>query len=587
MSEQENLHPSEVGLAVAEAIPALSKKEQAKLANIIGFFRDAADAAFPVQGFEVMTDPTADVLRERLEALKPGTLVAQRARFESDPTLRHPIPYIILFRQREDGSLEFFVYQRTKLIGEDLLGQKFSVALGGHPEAPSIRFHPDWSFDTTQSLMACLVSELDEEVTINGMKFTDYSETGGLFTYAHEGFLRDDSDKVGLQHIGVVYTIGLPAGTEVECIEEELITVGFRTLEELAADLELPEVNAIYDFENWSKICIRSWVERIELAKAAEATDAMFLAEEGNEIPTEAEAEEAVRLRGQSDKFIHMDEMPYMAVAEGDIGRGLTEPVMQFTVPEDVPGMVRAEDGVLYFTVDPADPDPQATINQLTAIYHETIRPAPVVEGVDTAEPIADIASLAQFNLGVAEPISEELYALHKEHGVDLKTLELGEFEEFVQRNGSVFYSGQITHPVSGAKELNIHILVDDIDPLNTVKLVREQLVADWAGATEPLTNGVKVDLAPFAKDILEQSDRPLSAGPNGDWKPYNPVEVDPSAETKVLTEAHREIGTTDEQMQTAVTELVRISDSVQPEASVVQTHSGDGDNVAGDKVTR
>lgn len=461
MSEQENLHPSEVGLAVAEAIPALSKKEQAKLANIIGFFRDAADAAFPVQGFEVMTDPTADVLRERLEALKPGTLVAQRARFESDPTLRHPIPYIILFRQREDGSLEFFVYQRTKLIGEDLLGQKFSVALGGHPEAPSIRFHPDWSFDTTQSLMACLVSELDEEVTINGMKFTDYSETGGLFTYAHEGFLRDDSDKVGLQHIGVVYTIGLPAGTEVECIEEELITVGFRTLEELAADLELPEVNAIYDFENWSKICIRSWVERIELAKAAEATDALFLAEEGNEIPTEAEAEEAVRLRGQSDKFVHIDESPFLA--EGDIGRGLAEPVMQFTVPEDVPGMVRAEDGVLYFTVDPADPDPQATINQLTAIYHETIRPAPVVEGVDTAEPVDT-----------------------------------------------------------------------------------------------------------FAKEILSLGN-----------------EVDPSAETKVLTEAHREIGTTDEQMQTAVTELVRISDSVQPEASVVQTHSGDGDNVAGDKVTR
>jgi predicted NUDIX family phosphoesterase len=511
MSEASNVHPSEVGLATP---PELTKKELAKLANIIAFFRDDAEKAFPVQGIEVMTDPSRDVLRERLEALKPGTLVAQRARIEKDPYFRHPIPYIIIFRQRDDGSLEFFVYQRTKLIGEDLLGQKYSVALGGHPEAPSIRFHEDWSFNTTESLMACLVSELDEEATFNGLSFSDYSETGGMFTYAHDAFLRDDSDAVGLQHIGIVYTIGLPANVEVECIEEELITVGFRTLDELAADLELPEVNAIYDFENWSRICIKSFADRIEATKSQEATDALFLQEEGNELPPEDEVDQAdapTYPRGLRPELVHIDEAPFLA--EGDIGRGQLNP---------------------------------------QTFYREE-----------------DLVDLAQFNLGVAEPISEELYALHKEHGVDLKTLELGEFEEFVQRNGSVFYSGQITHPVSGAKELNIHIMVEDKDPLNTIKLVREQLAVDWAGATEPLADGVKVDLAPkvaaFAQELLEQADRPLSAGPNGDWKPYNPEPVDPSAETKVLTEAHREIGTTDDQMKVAVDELTRISDSVQP----------------------
>lgn len=122
---------------------------------------------------------------------------------------------------------------------------------------------------------------------------------------------------------------------------------------------------------------------------------------------------------------------------------------MQFTVPEDVPGMVRGADNVLYFTIDPADPDPAATIEQLTAIWKETVKPAPSV--------------------------------------------------------------------------------------------------------------------AAFAQELLDQADRPLSAGPNGDWKPYDPAPVDPSAETKVLTEAHREIGTTDDQMKVAVDELVRISDEAQP----------------------
>lgn len=447
MSEASNVHPSEVGLATP---PELTKKELAKLANIIAFFRDDAEKVFPVQGIEVMTDPSRDVLAERLEALKPGTLVAQRARIERDPYFRHPIPYIIIFRQRDDGSLEFFVYQRTKLIGEDLLGQKYSVALGGHPEADSIRFHPDWSFDTPQSLMACLVQELDEEATFNGLSFSDYSETGGMFTYAHDAFLRDDSDAVGLQHIGIVYTIGLPANVEVVCIEEELITVGFRTLDELAADLELPEVNAIYDFENWSRICIKSFADRIEATKAQEAADALFIQEEGNELAPEGDAdavEEPTYPRGLRPEIAHIDEAGFLP--EGDIGRGLTEPVMQFTVPEDVPGMVRGADNVLYFTIDPADPDPAATIEQLTAIWKETVKPAPSV--------------------------------------------------------------------------------------------------------------------AAFAQELLDQADRPLSAGPNGDWKPYDPAPVDPSAETKVLTEAHREIGTTDDQMKVAVDELVRISDEAQP----------------------
>lgn len=469
MTEANNVHPSEVGLAVAAATPILSKKEQAKLANIIGFFRDAADAAFPVQGLEVMTDPSRDVLTERMEALKGGALVAQRARLEADPYFRHPIPYILIFRQRDDGGLEFFIYQRTKLIGEDLLAGNHSVGLGGHPEAPCIRFHPDWSFNLTESLMACVVEELDEEVTFNGLSFSDYSETGGLFTYGHEGFLRDDSNKVGLQHIGIVYTIGLPANVEVECIEDELVTVGFRTLEELGGDLELPAENSLYDFENWSRICLLSTIERIEATKAAEAVDALFVQEEGF---TEAEfevvlepGEELKAPRGETAFVAHVDELPFLPPAgdepatmgTSDIGRGLTNPVLHFTVPEDVTGMTRGEDGVLYFELDPADPDPQTTLNELEAIYHEVIRPAPVAVYEDTA-------AVADTNIGS------------------------------------------------------------------------------------------------FAQTILQQATEDDTAGE----VVYMAVPVNPAPETAVLTELHREVGITDDQMKRGVDELTRISDSVQ-----------------------
>jgi predicted NUDIX family phosphoesterase len=426
MTEANNVHPSEVGLTTP---PELSKKEKAKLANILGFFRDAAEAVFPVQGFEVMTDPSRNVLLERMEALKPGTLVAQRARLEADPYFRHPIPYILIHRQRADGSIEFFVYQRTKLIGEDLLGQKFSLALGGHPEVPCIRFDADAAFDVEQSLLACLVQELDEEASFNGKTFTDYTEGGGLYTFAHDGFIRDDSDKVGLQHIGIVYAIGLPADVEVVCIEEELITVGFRTLEELSLDLELPLENSTYDFENWSRLVIHSYVDRIERVKAAEAVDALFLAEEGMV--------------------------------------GGAEPII-----------------------------PEGTVTT----YLPPVGDAPVAER--------------------------------------------GEAQHFVHLDEVPFYPADDSAPV----------------PLG--------LGSADGGQSMPLGlaiagNGGVMDC--FAKEVLEQVDRPLSAGPNGDWKPYDPAPVDPSAETKVLTELHREVGTTDDQMKVAVDELTRISDSVQP----------------------
>lgn len=493
MSEANNVHPSEADLTTG--VPELSKKEKAKLANILGFFRDAAEAVFPVQGFEVMTDPARNVLLERMIALRPGTLVAQRARLEADPHFRHPIPYILIHRQRPDGSLEFFVYQRTKLIGEDLLGQKFSLALGGHPEVPSIRFDEEAQFDTEQSLLACLVAELDEEASFNGQSFTEYTEGGGLYTFSHDGFLRDDSDKVGLQHIGIVYVIGLPADVEVVCLEEELITVGFRTLEELSADLELPETNALYDFENWSKLCIRSWVDRIEATKAAEAVDALFLSEQS--VETEPAVSDAL-----GNAPINVD----------DLGRGMTEA-----------GMLVDEELFLG-----EEPDADQSWRQ---------------EQLEAAE---DMAAMVEA-LPPEEPLNDATRTLYRENaGVDLDALVLPEAVRLVSRGDIAFMVGDILHPVDGSKPISIMVDPCDPDPVSTYEAIKAELLSQWNQGNSGVVTAESVEA--FAKEIMELGG-----------------EVNPSAETHVLTELHREIGVTDEQMKRGVDELVRISDSVQP----------------------
>lgn len=595
MSEANNVHPSEVGLAVP---PELSKKEQAKLANILGFFRDAAEAVFPVQGFEVMTDPARNVLLERLIALRPGTLVAQRARLEADPHFRHPIPYILIHRQRPDGSLEFFVYQRTKLIGEELLGQKFSLALGGHPEVPCIRFDADAQFDTEQSLMACLVQELDEEATFNGQTFSDYTEAGGLYTYSHDGFIRDDSDKVGLQHIGIVYVIGLPMDVEVACAEEELITVGFRTLEELSADMELPLENSLYDFENWSRLVIRSYVERVEAIQAAEAVDAMFLAECGQEASVELEpGAELINPEG-----VDLPELPAADGSAPELGLaplndgaavplGLAKPGDAVAVPLGVAvaGMGGITNAVLH---DAPEDVIGRGMTKAVLIMDEELLLGEEPDADQTWR--QDQLEIAESGIIMCDPedlpeigeVTEEHRARHRAEGVALEDLKLPEGASLFSRGELVFISDTIEHPWEGVKALHAHILPSDKDPIGTLAQVKAGLLEQWMdplniqGMTrgedgvlyftvdpqdpDPqvtlkfLTDAFKqtvkaapttVDTTEFAKEVIAQ---------------ITSAEVDPSADTTVLTELHREVGTTDAQMQVAVSELVRISDEAQ-----------------------
>ncbi|MNU72268.1 hypothetical protein D3C71_617230 [compost metagenome] len=281
----DNVHPAEAGLEMP--LDPNQVELDSKERMVLGFFRDVIDAEFTEAGIQ-FSDNTVDELANRFNKIKHGAVLAQRARLEKDPQFRHPIPYIPIHRHNEEGQLELFVYQRTKQVGEEKLFGKHSLAVGGHPEAPNMRFHPNWSIDGAGSMMACLVSELDEEVTFDGVKFSDFIQYN-VTTYGHEGFIRDDSNEVGKQHLGVLFSIGVQPGVEVVTIEPELVTVGFMSLDRiLSADSGL-------DLENWSYLLANAYAREIEAANAQAAADAdvmdAALAEANAQIEVDAVAQ--------------------------------------------------------------------------------------------------------------------------------------------------------------------------------------------------------------------------------------------------------------------------------------------------------
>lgn len=387
----DNVHPAEAGLEAT--IDPNTVELDAKERLVLGYFRDVIDVEFTEQGIQ-FADNTVNELATRFDRIKHGAVLAQRGRLEKDPTFRHPIPYIPIHRHNAEGQIELFVYQRTKKVGEEKLYGKHSLAVGGHPEAPSMRFHPNWSIDGGASMMACLVSELDEEVTFDGIPFSDFIKIN-VTTYGHEGFIRDDSNEVGKQHLGVLFSIGVQEGVEVQTIEPELITVGFMTLEKILSP------DSGLDLENWSYMLANAYAREIEAANKQAAADADVMAAALAEANTGLEP--APRMRGENPHVIHVDELPFMAVDPtlemdpSNLNLDPSEPLRDETrelykqhAGVDLDSLVMPEGGklvsrgltaflegtiehptegvkALNIMLDPCDPDPVSTIESIIA----------------------------------------------------------------------------------------------------------------------------------------------------------------------------------------------------------------------------
>ena len=176
-------------------------------------------------------------------------IIGQRERLEQDASVRQLLPYVVMNQMCEDGESRFIVYRRGKGVGESRLAGNVSIGFGGHIDLADVITAGDSVVDLRATVDVACARELEEEVLCDGVPLV------GNDVHA-VGLITDNSDKVGLVHLGMVMISSIPMGVEVTCREEELEILKPMTANELLSS-GLP-------LENWTKIILRAIVGELE-----------------------------------------------------------------------------------------------------------------------------------------------------------------------------------------------------------------------------------------------------------------------------------------------------------------------------------
>jgi predicted NUDIX family phosphoesterase len=152
-----------------------------------------------------------------------------RAEAEADPTHKQLIPYCLI-----RCGTQILSYTRGKSGGEDRLHAQRSVGVGGHINP----IDADYGRTGREAYFAAVERELQEELIF------EISHTNRI-----AALLNDDSNDVGLVHLGVVHVIEVP-NTQVTAREDALANLAFHELAELRGPL-------FPNLESWSKHVIQ------------------------------------------------------------------------------------------------------------------------------------------------------------------------------------------------------------------------------------------------------------------------------------------------------------------------------------------
>jgi len=202
------------------------------------------------------------------EAAYASLFIGRRHELETDERFGQFLPYVILRRIAQDGSVTLFEYQRTKKVGEDRLGGKKSFGVGGHVDLADVWIDDNSVIDVVATTAHAIAREMNEEILFrldpqdpvesititfdearygkakSGEREFEF-ERNSLVPIFH-GIINDLSDPVGRVHFGCVFTIDIPAYLEPMCRESELITIGMRPVSDISGD----------DLENWSRLLL-------------------------------------------------------------------------------------------------------------------------------------------------------------------------------------------------------------------------------------------------------------------------------------------------------------------------------------------
>lgn len=174
---------------------------------------------------------SSDAERYLAELLKPEHVSFRpRSQMEKDPSFKQLIPYCIFRHQLANAAVTVFEYTRGTGQGEGRLHRKRSIGIGGHISADDV------AGGDGDPYRVGMRREIEEEVVLNTP-----------FRQRCVGLINDDDTEVGQVHLGIVHVFDVERPA-VEPRESELISCGFRPVEELMADMT--------GFETWSSICL-------------------------------------------------------------------------------------------------------------------------------------------------------------------------------------------------------------------------------------------------------------------------------------------------------------------------------------------
>lgn len=209
---------------------------------IVAVISQAFDDIFQQEGFIKSEDSELPAI---IDQLQPFSIIGSRNYLEDAPTYRQYLPYIVFSKMVGDVK-KYFVYQRTKKIGEERLAGNISVGLGGHVETKDINIdNATGAMNVLETLRMNSSREIAEEI------FFCYDTNNYEKTPIFQGFIKDNSNSVGTVHLGVLFEVFLQdEAVQINCIEEELKTVGFMSLEEIQ---DYCKDNSV-ESENWTTL---------------------------------------------------------------------------------------------------------------------------------------------------------------------------------------------------------------------------------------------------------------------------------------------------------------------------------------------
>jgi predicted NUDIX family phosphoesterase len=171
--------------------------------------------------------------------------IGRRHELETNEDFGQLLPYVVL-RQGQ----KVFVYERTKMVGEQRLAGKSSVGIGGHVDLSDI-METNGVIDVMATLAFAVARELNEEIVFvaaDGSRATtkDLRDAGFNLAPMFKGVINDTSDEVGRVHYGALFVMEVPDEFTPQCSEDELATRGMIDISALKTEV----------LENWSNIVI-------------------------------------------------------------------------------------------------------------------------------------------------------------------------------------------------------------------------------------------------------------------------------------------------------------------------------------------